>query len=164
MKVCVMYESKTGNTKMLADIIEEVFKDQLVSEPEDAELVFMGSWTDKGSFAGTMAEKAQTLRNKKVFIFGTCGFGGEEYYQQLFMRASALLDGSNRVIGHFYCAGKMPLAVRDRYVSMLREHPDDRYLQVSVENFDRSLSHPDDRDLSDLRSIAEKIKAQEETV
>ena len=152
MKTYLLYESKTGNTKQLADVIQELFQASMVDTLDEADLVFFGSWTDKGTFAEAMIEQAKHIHHKKVFIFGTCGFGGEAYREQLYERAAALLDDTNQVVGHFYCQGKMPPAVRDRYVSMLHEHPDDQKLQVSVRNFDQALSHPDSADLTALRA------------
>lgn len=157
MKINVCCASQTGNTTMLADLIKNTYRSDLVPTPEEADLVFLGSWTDKGSMADSMLERARTLKHKKVFIFGTCGFGGHDYQEQLFQRARAELDSSCQVVGHFYCQGKMPMAVRDRYVSMLREHPDDKKLQISVDNFDQALSHPDDQDLTDLKAVLDQL-------
>ena len=157
MKTYIMYESKTGNTKMLADVIEETVRDTLVPTLEEAELVFLGSWTDKGNFVSTMIEKAKQLKNKKVFIFGTCGFGVGEYQDQLFHRAAALLDDSNEVVGHYYCLGKMPAGARKHFVAMLQEHPDDKKLEVRIENFDRAASHPNEEDLTKLRAELSKL-------
>ena len=85
-----------------------------------------------------MKEQAEKIHGKKVFIFGTCGFGGsEEYYGKLFERAAGLLDESDEIIGHYYCQGKMPMSVKERYVAMLREHPEDKRMQVSLQNLRR---------------------------
>lgn len=157
MKINVCCASLTGNTKMLADLIEDTYRDNLVPTPAEADLVFLGSWTDKGSMADPVQACAKTLKNKKVFLFGTCGFCSSEYKAQLFQRASAVLDSSCQIIGSFYCQGKMPLSVRDRYCSMLREHPDDKQLQVSIDNFDQALSHPDAQDLRDLKAVLAQL-------
>ena len=96
---------------------------------------------------------------KKVFIFGTCGFGGsEEYYGKLFERAAGLLDESDEIIGHYYCQGKMPMSVKERYVAMLREHPEDKRMQVSLQNFEEALTHPDQKDLERLSEILDELK------
>lgn len=157
MKINICYASQTGNTKMLADLIEDTYRAYLVPTCEEADLVFLGSWTDKGCMVGSIQEYAKHLRHKKVFLFGTCGFGGRDYQEQLFQRASAMLDDSCQIIGHFYCQGKMPVAVRDRYVSMLQEHPDDRHLQVSIDNFDQALGHPNAQDFNDLKAVLAQL-------
>ena len=159
MKVCVLYDSVTGNTRMLAEVIEKKYAALLTENPAEADVVFLGSWTDKGSFSEKMKEQAEKIRGKKVFIFGTCGFGGSpEYYERLFERAAALLDESNTVIGHYYCQGRMPMAVKDRYVSMLREHPEDKKLEASIQNFEEALTHPDSEDLEKLSEALDELK------
>lgn len=159
MKICVLYDSVTGNTKMLADVIEKKYMGTLTDDPEDADVVFLGSWTDKGSFSEKMKEQAEKIHGKKVFIFGTCGFGGsEEYYGKLFERAAGLLDESDEIIGHYYCQGKMPMSVKERYVAMLREHPEDKRMQVSLQNFEEALAHPDQKDLERLSEILDELK------
>ena len=159
MKICVLYDSVTGNTRMLAEVIEKKYAALLTENPAEADVVFLGSWTDKGSFSEKMKEQAEKIRGKKVFIFGTCGFGGSpEYYERLFERAAALLDESNTVIGHYYCQGRMPMAVKDRYVSMLREHPEDKKLEASIQNFEEALTHPDSEDLEKLSEALDELK------
>ena len=154
MKVCICYESKTGNTKMLADVIQETYQTDLVEDPTQADLVFLGSWTDKGSCSPAIQEAAAKLKDKQVFLFGTCGFGGSaSYYEQIFQRTAALLPPGNRIIGHFYCQGKMPASVKARYLAMLQQDPENQRLQMSLENFDKVSSHPDQSDLQHLRDV-----------
>ena len=52
----------------------------------------------------------------------------------------------------------MPIQVRERYVKMITEHPDDANLQVSIQNFDEALKHPDDVDLDNARKWVKNIK------
>lgn len=57
------------------------------------------------------------------------------------------------VVGEYMCQGKMPQAVRDRYVKM-KEQPDHMpNLDLLIANFDRALSHPDKKDLDKLREL-----------
>lgn len=92
------------------------------------------------------------LRNKKIFLFGTAGFGGSEaYYQKILANVRTAIDASNTVVGEYMCQGRMPQAVRDRYVKM-KEMPDAKpNLDALIENFDQALSHPDQEDLERLR-------------
>ena len=49
------------------------------------------------------------------------------------------------------CQGKMPMAMRERYVKM-KEAPNHKpNLDMLIENFDRALSHPDKADLEKLQ-------------
>lgn len=154
MKIAIVYQSMTGNTKALAQAIGEALEgEELVyfggpdQEPQ-ADLYFVGSWTDKGMCHQGITEFLQSLKRAKLAYFGTAGFGGsQEYYDTLFQRVAAVVDSSNQLLGSYYCQGKMPVTVRQRYEKMLQEHPGDPQLQASLENFDRALSHPDQEDL-----------------
>ena len=54
-----------------------------------------------------------SLENKKIAYFGTAGFGGSnEYYIKLFNRVKSYIKKSNKIIGYFYCQGKMPEKIR----------------------------------------------------
>lgn len=59
----VVYNSLTGNTKLLADTIKNVLPDN-----DNDEIVFVGFWTDKGNADFKTIEYLKLLRNKKVFL------------------------------------------------------------------------------------------------
>ena len=101
--------------------------------------------------SGRTRELLGRLRNKKIFLFGTAGFGGSEaYYQKILANVRTAIDASNTVVGEYMCQGRMPQAVRDRYVKM-KEMPDAKpNLDALIENFDQALSHPDQEDLERL--------------
>ena len=105
----------------------------------------------------TMSEERYAIifsRDKKIFLFGTAGFGGSEaYYQKILANVRTAIDASNTVVGEYMCQGRMPQAVRDRYVKM-KEMPDAKLnLDALIENFDQALSHPDQEDLEKLRRM-----------
>lgn len=55
MKIAIVFDSHTGNTKKVANVIKEACINEEVvyfGEPQtfsDADLIFIGSWTDKGN-------------------------------------------------------------------------------------------------------------------
>ena len=53
----------------------------------------------------------------------------------------------------------MRLESREKYVALLREHPEDKQLQVSVKNFDEAQSHPDANDLARAAAFARDMMA-----
>lgn len=159
MKIAIIYKSMTRNTKQLADAIEQVLpKEQIIYKGEpntfiEADVYIVGSWTDKGMCDKAIATFLKRLKNKSIAYFGTAGFGGASaYYDALFDRVNTNIDKSNTILGYFFCQGKMPMTIRNRYVAMIKEHPDDQKLQVSLENFDQALSHPDKKDLNDIQN------------
>ena len=159
MKIAIIYSSNTGNTKLVAETIKEQFqKEDIVyfgkttEEIPIADIYVVGSWTDKGNASNDIIKFIEKIKNKKIAYFGTAGYGGsEEYYKTLFERVKEHIDSSNEILGYFYCQGKMPIQVRERYVKMITEHPEDANLKVSIKNFDKALTHPDKTDLENVK-------------
>lgn len=116
-----------------------------------SETLFVGFWTNQGVADQAAQKLLEQLRNRKIFLFGTAGFGGSEaYFQAILDKTKAFIDDSNTLIGTFMCQGKMPQSVRERYVKM-KEQPDHMpNLDAMIENFDKALSHPDADDLEKL--------------
>ena len=160
--IAVIYKSVTGNTKLLAEAIAESFGENVIytGEPKDglkADFYFIGSWTDKGKCCQEIEDFLKTLDKQKFAYFGTAGFGGSpEYYRVLAERVKDLCPDTCEMTESFFCQGRMPAGVRDRYVAMLQEHPDDKKLEASIKNFDEAQSHPDRTDLKNVCDWAMK--------
>lgn len=160
-KYSIIYSSKTGNTELLATHLKKILpeRDRVYYGNPSAEachagLLMIGFWTDKGTCDEEMAAFLKNLRNKKIFLFGTAGFGGSEsYFSGILSRIETLLDASNTVIGTFMCQGKMPMTVRKRYESMLEKDPEK--MQPLIDNFDLALSHPDEEDLKKFEKLVQ---------
>lgn len=163
MKTAILYKSISGNTKLIAEAIKKALKADVVyiGEPKEdiiADLYFIGSWTDKGMCCAEIGNYMKTLKNKKIAYFGTAGFGGsEDYYHSLFERVKSICPASNEMEEYFFCQGKMPMSVRNRYVSMMKEHPDDKNLEVSIRNFDLASEHPNEADLKAVQDWAANV-------
>ncbi|MFR7592084.1 MAG: flavodoxin family protein BilS [Longibaculum sp.] len=165
MKYSIIYSSATGNTAMLAKHIlktlsnhECLYDGQLTDtiNIENNEILFIGFWTDKGVCDEKMQTFLKSLHNQKIFLFGTAGFGGsQQYFDAIIERVKAFIDDTNQIVGTFMCQGKMPMSIRERYVSMAKKDP--QRFQPMIDNFDQALSHPSQDDLQSLTSILEKI-------
>ena len=160
----IVFSSLTGNTKKLADTIYETLpKDKCdyfganeLKVPQ-SDLLYIGFWTDKGNADNKTLELLSQLKNKKIFLFGTAGFGGSDvYFKKILGQVKQSIDSSNIIIGEYMCQGKMPQSVRDRYIKMKEnpEHPAN--LDVLIKNFDCALSHPDTKDLEKLKKLMMK--------
>mgnify|MGYP004546854465 FL=1 len=157
----IIFSSLTGNTKKLADTIHEMLPHDKCdyfgendSRVPQSDLLYIGFWTDKGNADHKTLELLAKLKNKKIFLFGTAGFGGSDvYFKKILEQVSQSIDSSNVVIGEYMCQGKMPLSVRERYIKMKEspEHPAN--LDMLIKNFDCALSHPDREDLERLKRL-----------
>lgn len=163
MKVAIVYDSITGNTKMLADLIFEEFKEATVYKEYDnnildADLIFVGSWTDKGGPSGKMQKVYEQIHNKKIFVFGTCGFGGDEkYYKILFDNTCKYINNDNNVIGYYFCPGKLSNGIKIKYENLLKQNPDDKKIKGMLDNFNKVLNRPNREDLDKLRIMVRNI-------
>ena len=83
----------------------------------------------------------------------TAGFGvSEAYFRKVLDRVRQSIDASNTIVGEYMCQGKMPQAVKERYLKMKEQPEHPANLDMLIENFDRALPHPDAADLEKLRS------------
>lgn len=157
----IVYSSSTGNTKKLADTIYAVLPKEncdYFGVPKEgglySEMLYIGFWTDKGNADKSTLTLLSTLKNKKIFLFGTAGFGGSEaYFQKILEHVKQSVGPSNSVFGEYMCQGKMPQSVRDRYMKMKTQPEHPANIDALIENFDRARSHPDEDDLERLRKI-----------
>ena len=164
MTYSIVYSSKTGNTKMLADALHQALPadDCLYFGAPDAqalaaERIYIGFWTDKGTCDAETAAFLAQLTQQEIFLFGTCGFGGGvAYFEQILARVRDLLPESVQLVGSYVCPGKMPQSIRDRYVRIAEEEPAKRsHMQKMIFNFDCALSHPD---ANDLQALIEEVE------
>lgn len=154
MTYAIVYSSKTGNTRLLAETLRDTLPvgDCLYfGTPSDealrAERIYVGFWTDKGTCDADTAAFLARVTTQQIFLFGTAGFGGApEYFDKILFAARQNLPDSATVCGSYMCQGKMPTAVRTRYEAM----EDNPRRQAMLDNFDTALSHPDAADLSHL--------------
>lgn len=176
MNIALITNSKSGNTAQLAQALREAFAVsdvQLVCDvelpdaPDAAQLedaagqalladaVCVGFWCDKGSCTEGVAKLLERMDGKRVFLFGTCGFGGsQEYFDQIIERVKEHLPQTAELAGAFMCQGKMGSGVRARYEAMLAKNPTDARAQALIDNFDLALAHPDAEDLKAAASLA----------
>lgn len=155
MTYAIVYSSKTGNTRLLAETIRDTLPaaDCLYfGAPDDAALradrIYVGFWTDKGTCDADTAAFLARVTTQEVFLFGTAGFGGApEYFDKILSAARQNLPEGAAVCGSYMCQGKMPMAVRARYEQM----EDSPRRQMLLDNFDAALSHPDEADRNGLR-------------
>jgi len=160
----IIFSSLTGNTKKLADTIRAVLPSEdcdYFGAPETAELhsemLYVGFWTDKGNADSAALGLLSKLRNKKIFLFGTAGFGGApEYFEQILGRVREHLPEGAKYLGGAMCQGRMGDAVRARYEAMLAKQPGDARIQAMIENFDAARSHPDADDLARIATAAKQ--------
>lgn len=158
MTEAIIYDSLSGNTESLAKEIKSIKKnayyekinDKLIEELLEYDIYYIGSPIIKGMCTDKIKRLLQKIENKKIFLFITTGYKGEDYYESLTRRILEIIPKSNQILGTFLCQGKMQDAVKERYIKLIQEHPEDKNLKVSLENFEQAKTHPDENDKKDL--------------
>ncbi|MEG1290705.1 MAG: flavodoxin family protein, partial [Lachnospiraceae bacterium] len=161
MDYMVVYASKTGNTKKLATeiftAIPGMSKDmQNISEyhGKDADVFFIGFWTNRGSCDMSVIDMMSELHGKKIALFGTCGFGGdEEYYKTIEQKVSVWIPDDCEYMGSFMCQGKMPMQVREKYEISMSDSKQEACRKKMLQNFDEALLHPNENDLEEAKAF-----------
>lgn len=167
-KVLIAYSSLTGNTKMVAEAILEVFGEDVadilpikeVNSIADYEVVIPGFWVDRGT-ADTLAKKfIEEIKNKKVALFGTLGADPNSPHGISSMEnVKNLLDGTNELLGTFLCQGK----VDPKVIAMMEKMFGTSGHSHSVDENRRkrhmeASSHPDENDLNNAKKVFTQIR------
>ena len=149
MKNLVVYSSRTGNTKKIAEAIfevllgsKEIFMVEDAPSPDLYDFIALGFWVDRG----TADEKAQgymkRIKEKKVGVFGTLGaYPNSIHAREVLSSVRELLDG-NDLLGEFICQGKIDPNILDKM-------PKDRVHTMTPERMARieeAKKHPNETD------------------
>jgi len=164
----ILFSSLTGNTKKLADAIHKTLPQNdceyfgaIKTPVPSSELLYIGFWTDKGNADNETLTLLSTLKNRRIFLFGTAGFGGSDaYFQKILGQVRQSIDPSNTIIGEYMCQGKMPQSVRERYVKMQASPLPIPNLDSLIENFDRAATHPNAEDLHRLTAAVKQTESR----
>ena len=132
----------------------------LATQASGADVVFVGFWCDKGSCSTAVQHFLQGLAGKRVFLFGTCGFGeSDEYFAQILERVRAYLPVDAQYIGGAMCQGKMGMGVKRRYEGMLEKDPENAQARMLIDNWNKAQSHPNEDDVSRIAAAAKEALA-----
>ena len=178
MTCSLVVNSKSGNTRMVSGAIKRALQaagvdfvhaaalsddadaDQVALEAQGAcaaDTVLVGFWCDKGACTPSVAALLSALHGKRVFLFGTCGFGADQsYYQQIIDRVTSNLAGDAELAGWAMCQGKMGPAVKQRYEAMLEQDPDDVRFKMLLDNWVAAKDHPTKEDLDKISQVTLK--------
>ena len=178
MTCSLVVNSKSGNTRMVSGAIKRALQaagvefvhaaalsddadaDQVALEAQGAcaaDTVLVGFWCDKGACTPSVATLLSALHGKRVFLFGTCGFGAsEEYFRQIIDRVASNLADDAELVGWAMCQGKMGPAVKQRYEAMLEQDPDNARARLLLDNWVAAKDHPTKDDLDHMAAAAKK--------
>lgn len=154
MKALIVYSSKTGNTRKVAEAIHavmpagtEIFPVENAPDPAGYDFVAVGFWVDKGTANSEMQPYLAKVRGKKVGVFFTLGASPEsEHAKKSCEAAIALLGEGCEVSAKFWCQGAIDPKLTAWMSKLPPEHPHAPNPE-RVRRWEEAARHPDDADI-----------------
>ncbi len=167
MRTLVVYSSRTGNTKKIADAIYGIMPEGSKIAPvkddpnfEDYDFVVLGFWVDKGLPDKKAQEYMRKIKGKKVGLFATLGADPDsEHANDCMNRATEMVRSDNDLIGHFISQGK----VAPKLIKMFEKLPPDHPHALTPERValhERASTHPDQEDLQNAGDAFKEMLAK----
>lgn len=156
MRSLVVYSSRTGNTRKVAEAVfeilpgpKEIHPVESAPPPEDFDFVAIGFWVNRGTADEAARSYMARVRGRRVGVFGTLGaYPDSDHAKTCLDRVAALLT-ENEFMGGFLCQGRVDPAAADRMAELAPEtHPmtDERRNRL-----EEAKRHPDEKDLQNAR-------------
>lgn len=166
MQKLVVYSSRTGNTKMIAEAVAEALAPCdfcSVTDAPDAsayDFIAVGYWVDKGMPDMACQEFMTTVKGKKTALFGTLGVDPSHDHAKDCARKgeNLLLEGGNTVYGTVLSQGKIdPKIIEVMKKTAQGAHP---MTPGRIARIETAKSHPDAEDCRRAReAFSEFFKA-----
>lgn len=160
MKRAIVYSSKTGNTKKVAEAIfdcldgvKALYDVREAPEPNEFDWLILGFWVNRGLPEKEMINYMEQIRNKNISIFMTLGaYPDSTHAKKVMAEVSSLLAVHNQVAGQFICQGKIDPALTERLYRLPKDHP--HYMDEGrIERHKEAAKHPDSDDLARAQNI-----------
>ncbi len=154
MKSLIVYSSKTGNTRKVAEAIlsvlpegTEIYPVESAPAPDAYDFVAVGYWVDKGTANAEMAAYMPKISGKKVGVFFTLGaFPNSPHAQDSFDNGVKLLGEGCEVVAKYWCQG----AIDPKLTAWMSKLPEGHPHAPNPERLHRwaeAAKHPDAEDL-----------------
>jgi flavodoxin len=154
----IVYSSKTGNTRKLAEGILRGLEDRgvrariaPVEENPDgngAAWVLLGFWVDRGNADGRARRYLKGLSGRKVGLFGTLGaYPDSEHAKESAGKVRELTEKKNACLGCFLCQGK----IDPKLTALFNKLPKGHFHGMNEERRKRheeAAKHPDEADIA----------------
>jgi len=159
MKNLVVYSSRTGNTRMIAEAIysimpegTELFPVEEAPDPSGYDFVALGFWVDKGAPDDAMMKYMNRVHKKSVGLFGTLGaWPDSDHARDCMAKAAGLLPDS-QVLGTFLCQGKIDPKLLAAMAKMGKNSPhpmtEERRARIA-----EAAKHPNEADCEAARKV-----------
>ncbi len=176
MKSLIVYSSRTGNTRSIAEAIHDALPDSDLVPLEQApapetlpgnyDLICLGYWVDRGMPDAKAKAYLEAMSGVCAALFGTLGaWPDSEHARECVRKSEALLREparGNTVMGSFICQGKVdPHVIAMMSKTAASAHPMTPERKARLEE---AAKHPDDADRAGAKEcfLAFAARAQEQ--
>ncbi|PSM53318.1 flavodoxin [Campylobacter blaseri] len=157
MKNVVIYSSKTGNTKKVAEAIAQSLDYELINiddvrDFDDYEKIIFGFWVDKGFMDTKTKKKAENIKNKTLGIFFTSGVEpNSEHAKECLEKSKEYFTILGNNVTHLFCCqGAIDPEVIEIMKNMAIKMGDKAVHKITDERrarWKKAETHPDKEDL-----------------
>ena len=156
MKTLIVYSSKSGNTRKLAEAVfnflpgENVLK-PVTERPDPAgyDFVVIGFWLQAGKVDPASYEYLEKLTHSNVFLFASHGAGAGSAHAKNAMEGARKLVAASRLFGTFNCQGE----VKAEFLAKVqKKDPPPPW----VKDAPAAIGHPNAADIADLQKELER--------
>ena len=167
MKSLVLWSSRTGNTKAVAQAIYDALPGEKTIREEGREgkdlssydLVFVGFWGYRRGADPVAQRTLASLEGKKVAIFATAGtWPDSDAAKSYLANAAALLPESSTCAGTFICQGR----VHSFHIRKRNEHAEEVHPMTPerLARLEEAEKHPNEEDFKAAAAWAVGIRSK----
>jgi flavodoxin len=156
----IVYSSKTGNTRKLAEGIHKGLAEALgpgqgvrigaVEEnpdPAGADWILAGFWADRGNADQKALHYLKSLEGRKVGLFGTLGaYPDSDHARDISKTVQDIAAEKNTVLGCFLCQGRIDPALTERFKNLPADNPH-AMTPERMKRHEEAAKHPDEKDI-----------------
>ena len=149
MKALVVYSSRTGNTRIIAEAIfdsigfeKEIYPVEEAPSPEGYDFIAVGFWVNRGKPDEKSGKYMKQIKGKKVGIFATLGAYPTSKHARKALESARTLLKENEILAEFICQGKIDPAILKR-MPKNRAHEMNPYRKKMLEE---AAKHPNETD------------------
>ncbi|MCK5193497.1 MAG: flavodoxin family protein [Desulfobulbaceae bacterium] len=157
MKTLLVYSSKTGNTKKLAEAIhdsltgeKEIFSVENAPDPDGYDLIAVAFWFQAGKPDPKSQEYLAKITNQKVILAATHGAAKNSALAQNGMKFAQGIIPDAQVVATYSCQGK----VNPEFMKKAAAKPEP---PPWLSDAATAEGHPDETDIAELKECLEAI-------
>lgn len=162
MKQLVVYSTKGGNTKKLAETAfsrlsgdKDIFPVSQAPDPGEFDIAVVAFWFKGGQPDPDSQQYLKKCKGTtKIFLVGCHGSAPDSDHTRMGMNKAKELASAAEIVGSFSCQGEVPQQVIDNAEN---QDPQPAWLQDAYS----AKGHPDNNDLYNLCEALEKVNLVE---